>query len=105
MPSLRRNRQAVIALCAVLWLLCAPAAQAAASFVAGVLNDRAQTVELTPQAAFAPGSLAASSVLSGGTAFSPNNPVSAPALSSVWIRVPLRIQKGAAGPWVISMPR
>jgi diguanylate cyclase (GGDEF)-like protein len=104
MPSLRRNRHAVPALCAVLWLLCAPAAQAAAS-LAGSLNDRSQTVELTPQAAFAPGSVPASTVLSGGAAFSPKNPVSAPALSNVWIRVPLRMEKGAAGPWVISMPR
>ncbi len=105
MPLLRRNGPAVPALCAVLWLLCAPAAQAAAALAAGLLGDASQTVELTPEARFAPGSLSAANVLSGDVAFSPQNPVTGYGLSAVWMRIPIRLQNGAAGPWVLSLPR
>jgi hypothetical protein len=101
MPLLRRNGPAVPALCVVLWLLCAPGAQAAAA----LLGDSSQTVELTPQVQFAPGSLSAAKVLSGGAAFALKNPATGHGISAVWIRVPIAAQQGAAGPWVLSLPR
>jgi len=102
MPSARRNGAAVPALCVVLWLLCAPAAQA---LTAGLLGDASQTVELTPLARFAPGSLSAAAVLSGRVAFASQNPAAEHAISTVWMRIPIAGQKRAAGPWVLSLPR
>jgi diguanylate cyclase (GGDEF)-like protein len=101
MPLLRLQRRTAPALCAVLWLLCAPAANAAA----GLLTDGSQTAELTPQIAYAPGSTAAGVILSGGGSFTQKNPAARNGLANVWLRVPLRAQKGAAGPWVLSLPR
>ncbi len=86
----------------VLWLLCAPAAHAA---VTSLLSDGARTAELTTQVLYASGSTPASSVLSGAASFAPKNPVTGNGLSTVWIRVPLVAQKGASGPWVLSLPR
>lgn len=102
MPLVRRNGAAVPALCVVLWLLCAPAAQA---LTAGLLGDASQTVELTPLARFAPGSLSAAEVLSGQVAFASQNPAAEHAISTVWMRIPIAGQKGATGPWVLSLPR
>ncbi len=86
----------------VLWLLCAPAAHAAAS---SFLSDESRTLDLTSQVLYAAGSTSASSVLSGAASFAANNPVKGSGLSTVWIRVPLGAQKGASGPWVLSLPR
>lgn len=101
MPSLRRKRLAAPALCTVLWLLCAPAAHAAVA----ALTDGSRAAELTSQVLYATGSTPAASILSGAAKFSSKNPVTGTGLSTVWMRVPVRAQKSAAGPWVLSLPR
>lgn len=104
MPLLRPPRRTAPALCVVLWLLCAPAANAAVS-AAGLLNDGSQTTELTPQIFYAPGSLPASEALRGVAPFSKVNPAAGSEEAEVWLRIPLRAQNGTLGPWVLALPR
>jgi len=102
MASLRRKPLWAPALGMVLWLLCAPAAHAA---VSSLLNDGSRAAELTSQVSYADGTTPSAAVFSGKAAFSSRNPATGAGLANVWIRVPLAAQKGATGPWVLSLPR
>lgn len=104
MLPVRPTRRIAPAFCVALWLLSAPAANAAAA-AGGLLGNSSQTVELTPLLGYAPGTARAGDVLNGRTAFFQVNPAAASGVATVWLRVPLRADKRAAGPWVLSLPR